>query len=30
MRAYHVAIVKNGALQMIWISPDNPTVVASK
>jgi uncharacterized membrane protein YkoI len=30
MRAYHVAIVKNGALQTVWISPYNPTVVASK
>jgi uncharacterized membrane protein YkoI len=30
MRAYHVAIVKNGTLQMVWISPDNPMVVASR
>jgi uncharacterized membrane protein YkoI len=30
MRAYHIAIVENGALKSIWISPDNPSIVASK
>lgn len=30
MRAYHVAIVENGVLKSVWISPDNPSILASK
>jgi uncharacterized membrane protein YkoI len=30
MRSYHVAVIENGAVQTIWVSPDNPMTVASK
>jgi len=30
MRTYHVAVIENGAVQTMWVSPDNPTIVASK
>ncbi len=29
VRAYHVAVIEKGALQTLWVSPDNPTIVAS-
>ena len=29
VRAYHVSVIEKGALQTLWVSPDNPTIVAS-
>lgn len=30
VRAYHVAVIEKGALQSVWVSPNNPMTVASK
>jgi uncharacterized membrane protein YkoI len=30
VRAYHVAVIEKGALQSVWVSPNNPMAVASK
>jgi uncharacterized membrane protein YkoI len=29
IRAYHVSVIEKGALQSLWVSPDNPTIVAA-